>query len=195
MCNENVDDLDLVRGIANSDEKALRSFFDSNADLLFAYITHLLNDTPHVVVEDIWQETLLSAIKNIRMYRGNSRLFTWMCGIAKHKVFDYYRKKKISVNIKNDKYENNIEILIDRSILPEKYVRRQQTRLHVTEALGIISPRYKNILIQRYIDGLSVEEIAKSIGKTYKAAESLLSRARQAFKFAFLQLSKDESNE
>jgi RNA polymerase sigma-70 factor (ECF subfamily) len=79
--------------------------------------------------------------------------------------------------------------------LPEVYVIQEATRRHVVEVLGSIRPKYQKILIQRYIDGSRVGEIAKSIGKTYKATESLLSRARQAFKSSFIKLSKEERDE
>ena len=59
MTNEDLGDLDLARRISNGDEKALKNLYDNYADFLFAYITHLLNEAPRVVIEDIWQETLL----------------------------------------------------------------------------------------------------------------------------------------
>jgi RNA polymerase sigma-70 factor (ECF subfamily) len=191
MVYEDLDDLELVRRVTRGDEKALKSLYEIYADLLFVYIKHLLNETPRAVVEDIWQETLISAIKGMPSFRGNSRLFTWICGIAKRKVFDYCRRKKISITAHSRKYINNFDNLINTSILPEDYVEQQATRRCVIETLGILPAKYQIILIQRYIDGSKVEDIAKSIGKTYKATESLLTRARLAFKSAFLKSLKE----
>jgi RNA polymerase sigma-70 factor (ECF subfamily) len=191
MLYEDLDDLELVRRVTRGDEKALKNFYDIYADLLYVYIKHLLTETPRTVVEDIWQETLISALKGIPSFRGNSRLFTWICGIAKHKVFDYCRRKKISITVHSHEYINNFENLIDTNILPEDYVEQQATRRCVIETLGILPAKYQIILIQRYIDGSRVEDIAKSIGKTYKATESLLTRARLAFKSAFLKSLKE----
>jgi RNA polymerase sigma-70 factor (ECF subfamily) len=191
MVYEDLDDLELVRRVTRGDEKALKSLYEIYADLLFVYIKHLLNETPRAVVEDIWQETLISAIKGMPSFRGNSRLFTWICGIAKRKVFDYCRRKKISITAHSHEYINNFENLINTNILPEDYVEQQATRRCVIETLGILPAKYQIILIQRYIDGSKVEDIAKSIGKTYKATESLLTRARLAFKSAFLKSLKE----
>jgi RNA polymerase sigma-70 factor (ECF subfamily) len=195
MTNEDLGDLDLARRISNGDEKALKNLYDNYADFLFAYITHLLNEAPRVVIEDIWQETLLSAIKSMASFRGDSRLFTWMCGIAKRKVFDYCRERRAHTHSNDLGYVYSNANLIDTNILPEDYVLQRVTRQHVIKTLGILPVMYQIILIQRYIDGSSVEEIAKSIGKTYKATESLLSRARQAFKSAFIKLSNGERDE
>ena len=195
MHNEELSDLDLARKIANGDEGALKKLYDTYADLLFAYIKHLSSENPRVVAEDIWQETLFSAIKGMANFRGDSRLFTWMCGIAKRKVADYRRQRKISINLNSNTAMNNLGYLMDKNVLPEDYVLQQATRRHVIEVLGSIRPKYQKILIQRYINGSRVEEIAKSVGKTYKATESLLSRARQAFKSSFIKLSKEKRYE
>lgn len=195
MTNEELSDLDLARGVSNGDEEALKSLYDVYADLLFAYIKHLLSEAPRVAVEDIWQETLLSTIRGMSSFRGDSRLFTWMCGIAKRKVADYRRQRKTSINLNCSTAMNNLGYLIDKDVLPEDYVLQQATRRHVVEVLGSIRPKYQKILTQRYINGLRVEEIAKSIGKSYKATESLLSRARQGFKSSFIKLSKEERDE
>lgn len=195
MPKEELSDLDLARGVSNGDEGALKNLYDIYADLLFAYIKHLLSENPHVVAEDIWQETLLSAIRGMASFRGDSRLFTWMCGIAKRKVADYRRQRKISMNLNYTTAMNNLGYLLEKNVLPEDYVIQEATRRHVVEVLGSIRPKYQKILIQRYIDGSRVGEIAKSIGKTYKATESLLSRARQAFKSSFIKLSKEKRYE
>lgn len=195
MTNEDFSDLDLARRISNGDENALKNLYDSYADFLFAYIMHLLNEAPHVVSEDIWQETLLSAIESMASFRGDSRLFTWMCGIAKRKVHNYYRERRVHTHSNDlDSVISNAN-LIDTNILPENFVLQRITRQNVIKTLGIIPAMYRKILMQRYFEGSSVEEIAKSLGKTYKATESLLSRARQAFKSAFVKLSNGESNE
>ncbi len=65
---------------------------------------------------------------------------------------------------------------------PEReYERRELSRLvHVT--LDHLPARYKEALVGRYLEGASVEEIGSRLDLGYKAAESLLTRARQAFR-------------
>jgi DNA-directed RNA polymerase specialized sigma24 family protein len=62
---------------------------------------------------------------------------------------------------------------------------REDMLVHVVETLGTVNPVYRNLLMYRYIDNKSVEEISAISGKSYKAAESLLSRAREAFRKKF----------
>lgn len=195
MIYEDLDDLELARRVSNGDEKALKCLYDTYADLLFGYIKHFLNDIPDTVVEDIWQETLISVIKGLSDFRGNSKLFTWMCGIAKHKAYDYCRLKKYPLNPQYQEFKNDLLDRMDTNLLPEDYVLQQAIQCRVIKTLGILPASYRAVLKQRYIDGLSVVEIARSIGKSYKATESVLSRARITFKSTFLKLSKEQSHD
>jgi RNA polymerase sigma-70 factor (ECF subfamily) len=195
MIYEDLDDLELARRISTGDEKALKSLYDTYADLLYGYIRHFLNEIPDAVVEDIWQETLISVIKGLSGFRGNSKLFTWMCGIAKHKAYDYCRLKKYPLNPQYQEFKNGLPDQMDTNLLPEDYVLQQAIQCRVIKTLGTLPVTYRAILIQRYIDGLSVLEIARSIGKSYKATESLLSRARLMFKSTFLKLSKEQRHD
>lgn len=186
---EDLNDLDLVRRVSQGDENALRHLYETYADLLFAYIKHLLSRAPRVVIEDLWQDTLLSIIKGLENFRGDSRLFTWMCGIAKHKAVEIRRRQKSHINTDFNDPVYHYKNLLDENILPEEILLQKSTRCRVIEALGILPEKQQTALRMRYIEGLSVKELAKSIGKTYKATESLLSRARIAFKSAFIKLS------
>jgi RNA polymerase sigma-70 factor (ECF subfamily) len=85
------DDLALARAVASGDATSLRSFFDIYAGLLFAFRRHRMDGT-RADVEDAWQETLAAAVRSIGSYRGESSLFTWMCGIARRKAADAARR-------------------------------------------------------------------------------------------------------
>jgi RNA polymerase sigma factor (sigma-70 family) len=68
--------------------------------------------------------------------------------------------------------------------LPDEVVNRREVCLHVTQVLGQLPSEYRAALVARYGEGRSVEEIAQLLDKSYKAAESTLSRAREAFRLA-----------
>jgi hypothetical protein len=76
LVSEKSSDLDLALKVSRGDEQALKIFYNKYADLLFVYIKHLLKNVPLANIEDIWQETLLSAIKGLAGFHGCCRLFT-----------------------------------------------------------------------------------------------------------------------
>ena len=160
----------------------MEAFFNRYADPLYAFIYHQL-DGNRADVEDIWQETLMAAVDGLPAYRGKSRLFSWLCSIARHKIIDHIRQQdRRRAEVFSDLPENAVSKLLELDHLPEDLVLRQSTRIQVVEVLTMLPDAYRSALIARYADGKSVSEVAKVIGKSYKATESLLSRAREAFR-------------
>jgi RNA polymerase sigma-70 factor (ECF subfamily) len=185
---EAAEDLTLARQVTDGDETALEAFYARYADPLFAFIYHHLDES-RPDAEDIWQDTLLAAIRALPAYRGRSRLFTWLCGIARHKIADHFRRQGRSVaEVFSDVPQAELAALIGAGILPEEVVARQATRVRVVEALATLRDDYRTALVARYADEQSVDEVARQLGRTYKATESLLSRARVAFQEALARL-------
>jgi len=87
----------------------------------------------------------------------------------------------------------NTFIVYSLQALPEEEVMRQATRIQVAEALGTLPIDYQTALVTRYADECSVDEVARLLGRTYKATESLLSRARSAFQRAMAHLEEEHS--
>ncbi|HUV71754.1 MAG TPA: sigma-70 family RNA polymerase sigma factor [Clostridia bacterium] len=130
--------------------------------------------------EEIFQETLASAIQSLPTFSGKSSFFTWLCGIANHEIADFYRKKKIKTFLFSR--FPFLETLVSEALGPEEELLKQELREEVKQVLGSMSEGYSQILRLKYYQGLSMKEIAKKLGMTAKAVESRLSRARAAFK-------------
>lgn len=193
MRAEATDDLTLARQISMGDEMALVEFYARYADALFAFVYHHLSGS-RSDAEDVWQDTLLAALRALPSYRGRSRLFTWLCSIARHKLADHLRRqKRQAVEVFSDVPESRLSALISSTTLPEEEVMRQATRVQVAEALGTLPIDYQTALVTRYADECSVDEVARLLGRTYKATESLLSRARSAFQRAMAHLEEEHS--
>jgi RNA polymerase sigma-70 factor (ECF subfamily) len=183
---ESSDDLTLARQVAAGDEAALAKFYARHAGPLYAYIAHHLEGS-RSDAEEIWQDTLLAALRALPTYRGQSRLFTWLCGIARHKIADHYRRHgRAVVDVFSDVSETQLSALVSSAPIPEEVVMRQATRVRVIEALAALSEDYQTALIARYADERSVSEVGRMLGRSYKATESLLSRARAAFREALV---------
>ena len=179
-------EIDLASQVAAGDERAFREFYERYADSLYLFIYHVF-DGAKEDAEEIWQDTLVAAVSGISRYRGESRMFSWLCAIARRKAIDQMRRNG-RINAQTVmKLPETLE-LSDDSLLPEYVLENRVVRSRVVETLEGLSPEYRKGLTERYINGHSVEEISVHLQKTYKATESLLSRARQAFKELFLRL-------
>ena len=183
------DDLALARQVAGGDQAALTVLYARYTDSLFAFIYHRL-EAPRADVEEIWQDTWLAAIRSIQSYRGRSRLFTWICGLAQHKIADFYRRRDRHRQAFSDAPFDFAGAALGSGPLPEEILARRDVRSRVVQTLMALPDDYRRALAARYADGCSVDEIARLLDRPYKAAESLLSRAKTAFRDAFCQKEK-----
>ena len=131
-------------------------------------------------VEEIVQETLLSAWDSLPLFKGRSKLFTWICGIARHEIADFYRKRKIK-RIVFSKLPF-LKELVDKALGPELAYQELETKRKILKTLKSLSEGYSQILRLKYIDELSMKQIARRLNISTKAVESRLSRARLAFR-------------
>ena len=72
--------------------------------------------------------------------------------------------------------------LVDLGPLPDALLEQERVRVSVVEALALLPEDYRTALVARYADDRRVETVAALLGRSYKATESLLSRARQALR-------------
>jgi RNA polymerase sigma-70 factor (ECF subfamily) len=183
MDPETTEELALAERAAGGDEGALRALYDRHADALYAFVCHSL-DGASPEAEEVWQDALEAAVRTLAAYRGESRFFSWLCSIARNKIADHWRRQ----NRQRQRFCNvppeDLSRLLDEGPLPDELVRRQDTRLRVAEVLGTLAPEHRQALVARYAEGRSVEDISRLLNKTYKATESVLSRAKAAFREA-----------
>ncbi len=137
--------------------------------------------------EEIFQETLIAAFDCLSLYSGKSSFFTWLCGIARHEIADYYRKKKVkTIFLSRLPW---LENLASEALGPEQILMRRELEKKVSKILTQLSEGYSEVLRLKYYQGLSVKEIAQKLNETVKTIESRLTRARQAFAKIFLTYS------
>lgn len=146
------------------------------------FITQRVSDRRDA--EDILQETFASALDSLPTFSGKSSFFTWLCGIAKHEIADFYRKKKIKTILFSRL--PFLEKLADQALGPEEELIEAELKRQINLVFKQLSEGYQQVLRLKYIDEYSVAQIAEKLGTSLKAAESRLSRARRAFRKVWL---------
>ena len=95
---EQNDELQLVAEVLRKDRKATAEFINRYADSVYCYVRRRV--VPKIeVADDLVQETFLAAWQNLGTYRGQAPVRSWLLGIARHKVEDYYRRKMQEVEL------------------------------------------------------------------------------------------------
>ena len=144
---------------------------------LVRFVATKVNDRADV--EDIVQETLISIYDSLVLFKGKSSFFTWACAIAKHEIADFYSRKKIKQIVFSRL--PFLQGLVSEALGPELAYQELEAKTKIVNTLKRLSEGYARILRLKYVEGLSMRQIANQLNLTVKAVESKLTRARLAF--------------
>jgi RNA polymerase sigma-70 factor (ECF subfamily) len=187
MKNPAEHDRRLMRRLEQGNEEAFRQFFDASFPRLYRFALARLDGDVEAAA-DMAQETLVRGLDRMSEFRGDSSLFTWLCGICRHCIADLRRRapgRHTEVELEEDApaVRAALEALSGGSAAgPEESLAARELRRLIHATLDSLPARYGSALELRYLDELPVPEVAKRLGLPYKATESLLSRARTAFR-------------
>lgn len=169
----------LLAALLNKDRKATAEFVSRYSDSVYSFVRSRLAPR-YDVVDDLVQEVFLAAWESIRQFQGAGPLRGWILGIARHKVEDHYRAR---LRVPEPMAELELE-LVAGSVIPDfdALLDQEQLRTRTWRVMGGLDEQYRFALVWRYWDKISAREMALRLGKTEKAVERLLARARQQFR-------------
>lgn len=174
-------DISLAQRICKGDDAALRQFFERYVDRLYSFVYYRVGGNAQDA-EDILQETLMAAIPRLNSFQGQSQLYTWLCGIAWHKVEDFYRRQQRLEKTMTEAVQRVRLSSAPAGHLDDPIVEKVARQRWVRKCLGRLPTHYQAALFLKYVEGFSVAEIALIMDRSAKAVDSLLTRARKAFR-------------
>ncbi len=181
----------LVTRMRAGEQAAFDEFFNAAAPRLMAFVARRSRMDP-ASLEDVVQCALIKAVRNLASYRGEAALLTWLTEICRHELADVHRKSaRRPAHLSLDESDSNVHaeprlrVPEHQEPLAELHVASQ--RALIVRVLDSLPERYARALEAKYGDGLSVDEIARQFGLTAIAVQSLLARAREAFRERWLE--------
>ncbi len=172
-------DRDLVAEVLRKDRKATAEFVARHANHVYSYVRRRLIPRADLA-EDLVQEVFLAAWQSLDKFRGESSLRGWLLGIARHKVEDYYRKRLRELEFQDEGQAARDEPASFHDL--EETLAKRQAGQRTWEVLMTLPETYSLILLWRYWEKRTLRDISIQIGRTEKAVERLLARARQEFR-------------
>jgi RNA polymerase sigma-70 factor (ECF subfamily) len=183
-------DTKLVARLLAGEELAFSVFFSSYFPRLFRFAAYRLQGDESLA-EDVVQRTLYRAIDKLETYRGEAALYSWLCTFCRREISAILRESnRCPVEFIDDLPEirATLESLMDPASTPESDAARGELARLIMVTMDSLPVDYAEALEWKYIDGMTVAEIADRQGRGHKAAESLLHRARQSFRDGFVTL-------
>lgn len=167
----------IIEGILRKDERTLYRFYRMHERPLFQFLYRQLKNKE--VCEELVQDVFLEFIEGLRGFRGDSSLKTYLFSIARYKMIDYMKKKRLKKILFSALPPVVVEGLA--RIFMDDRVEQKELATQIEHVLAQLPNDYQVILRLKYVDGRRVKEIAAKLSIPFKTTESLLFRARQAF--------------
>jgi RNA polymerase sigma-70 factor (ECF subfamily) len=185
------EDRALARKVGNGNPEAFEEFFREYFPRLYRFTLTRVNGDASIA-EEVVQRTMCLVVRKLHSYRGEALLFTWLCQICRNEMSSVFRERRLD-STGDTPLEDNPAVQaalasLSLDIGPEKSQSDDEVARFVRVTLEYLPTRYSRALEMKYIQGCSVDEIGESLNISSKAAESVLSRARDAFREGFRSL-------
>jgi RNA polymerase sigma-70 factor, ECF subfamily len=157
------------------------ALYDRALPEVYGYLLHRCRDVS--LAEDLSSEVFLAAARTVRHGGPVDLTVAWLISVARNKLVDHWRRKA--------REQRGV------SLVATEAARADMTAFDTIEedlaraTLGRLPAQYQAVLILRYVDGLSVPAVAAEIGRSLHATESLLARARRAFRQLYTEADDD----
>jgi RNA polymerase sigma-70 factor (ECF subfamily) len=166
-------DRDVVAACRRGDPDAFRVLFETYKDRIYSIALRYSGDA--TLAMDIAQETFLKLLSCIRDYRGDANFETWLYRVVVNRCLDHHRRGRRLLPAVND--------LLDLIWTTGETVLHQLLRTefeeNVQEAVQTLAPEQRIVVVLRYTEGLSYEQIAEILGCSTGTVGSRLNRAHR----------------
>ena len=163
-------------------DRAFAQLYDRTFDKVYGFLLLRLSGDTNTAA-DLTQDTFLAVYRSMQNFSGRSAESTWVIGIAKNKLYDYYRSLF--------RRKNWLESLEDTEAVGdsmEDAILSYENKKFVKEILNSLPEQYRMLLILKYMENLKLREIALLTGRTVKSVDGIIQRAKTAFIKAYREV-------
>ena len=178
---ENTDFIDIIRRAKNGDAEAFGVLYQEYYTPVYRYVyfrCRFGEDAP----EDITQDVFLKAYTSFDAYSytGTSPL-AYLYTIAKNLLIDRGRKKRIPL-VHIDEDDDVLEQIPDGEENANEQMMRREEAQALRDKIQLLSPDQHDVILLRFIDGLSTKEVADALGKNEPAVRKLQSKGLRSLR-------------
>lgn len=183
----------LVRAAGKGDAEAIGQLYDQHVDGLYAFVYYRVGRDPDLA-EDVVQATFARALDHAADFDPARGSFgSWLTTLSRNVMRDHLRAHRRSDEVA-DRWERidaslaQLYDALEQTELPRDVLARAETRDLVHMTIAHLPAPYRTALTGKYVDGKSLDDLARELDLSVDAVKSLLARARRAFKETFTTL-------
>ena len=182
--DHSVNHLDVIQACQRGDEEAFRVLFETHKDRVYSIALRYTGDSAAPM--DIAQDPFLKLLSNIQQFRGDSSFESWLYRMVVNTCLDYHRRRRRFLPLLDEALDTFRAP--DEGALHE-LLRDEQTE-RVQQVVAQLPEEQRIVVVLRYTEGLSYEEIADALGCRRGTVASRLNRAHKALERRLSNLRK-----
>ena len=174
----------IARGLRERDMELLADLVERCQHRLVRYLLYLTGRREYA--EDLAQETWIRVLQRGSQYNGRQRFDPWLFAIARNLAIDYLRKKQKAVPTVSLPDDHDAVLLLPSSgPSPFEAAARSQDAMRLAGRLQILAPLYREALLLRFQEDMSLPEIAQVVGAPVTTVSSRIYRGLATLRSAF----------
>jgi RNA polymerase sigma-70 factor (ECF subfamily) len=167
---------DLVARAQDGDPGAFGEIYDRYSDTVYRYIYFRVNNAQ--LAEDLASETFLRALRRISSFSWQGRAFgAWLVTIARNLVVDHFKSGRYRLEIVKPDVLGTDSPETDPATSPETAALEKLTNATLLTAVKKLNPDQQECIVLRFLQGFTVAETARTMGKNEGAVKALQYRA------------------
>ena len=174
----------IARGLRERDIELLADLVQRCQHRLVRYLLYLTGRREHA--EDLAQETWIRVLQRGSQYNGRQRFDPWLFAIARNLAIDYLRKKRNVVETASLPNDRDAMLLLPSSgPSPFEAAARSEDAIRLAGRLQILPPLYREALLLRFQEDMSLPDIAQVVGAPVTTVSSRIYRGLATLRSAF----------
>ena len=174
----------IARGLRERDIELLTDLVQRCQQRLVRYLLYLTGRREYA--EDLAQETWIRMLQRGSQYNGRQPFDPWLFAIARNLAIDYLRKKRKAVQTGSLPDDRDAVLLLPSSDpSPFEAAARSQDAMRLAGRLQILAPLYREALLLRFQEDMSLTEIAQVVGAPVTTVSSRIYRGLATLRSAF----------
>jgi RNA polymerase sigma-70 factor (ECF subfamily) len=176
--HRDVNHRDVIEACQRGDQEAFRVLFDTHKDRVYSIALRYAGDSATAM--DIAQDTFLKLLSSIQQFRGEASFESWLYRLVVNACLDYHRKRRRFLPLLEDGFEQALDIFRGPRESALNDLLREEQEERVQQVVAQLPEEQRIVVVLRYTDGLSYEEIADVLGCRRGTVASRLNRAHKA---------------
>ncbi len=183
-----MEDRELIAQILKGNQHAFTFLVRKYEKLVLHMVVRVVKQ--ETVIEDVCQEVFIKVYQNLKKFRGDAKLSTWIAKIAYNVSLNHLRKEEKEVLATYETLLDNSELKLER--LPDKFLENKELKKRIVREIDALPVTFRTLATLFYLEEFSYEEIEKITGIKQVTIRSYLSRTRALLKQKLIFVLKDE---